>query len=266
MASIISVLVGMSAIFGTAEAIKETRSKARRSEHRSRKCNLVVRCPNSSQYSALLDNRRVVLSGDKLYVDTNTSLNTPFGHPFAGYYHPYPDTPYSGLISTISDDPPMMNWIYVDRDTYELKFGARPYAEHNFKGPWDCTRQERRLTFGGWEGFCVVLEESGFWGVHFDIDQNALSEKAAGRVVIEVELLRGEIRGVPRAKKDVVGTGKEKAEEGKKEARGKGEGDEVEINLESPGKVKVDVEASGNVECEMGEKGRVDAEKAKASE
>lgn len=160
----------------------------------------------------------------------------------------------------------MMNWIYVDRDTYELKFGARPYAEHNFKGPWDCTRQERRLTFGGWEGFCVVLEESGFWGVHFDIDQNALSEKAAGRVVIEVELLRGEIRGVPRAKKDVVGTGKEKAEEGKKEAGGKGEGEKVEINLESPGKVKVDVEASGNVECEMGENGRVDAEKAKASE
>ncbi|TVY86872.1 hypothetical protein LAWI1_G006697 [Lachnellula willkommii] len=171
MASVVSLLVGMSAIFGTAEAIKETRSKARRSEHRSRKCNLVVHCPKSSQYSPMLDNRQVVLSGDKLYVDTNTCIDVPFGHPFAGYYHPYPETPYSGLISTISDDPPMMNWIYVDRDTYELKFGPRPYAEHNFKGPWDCTRQERRLTFGGWEGFCVVLEESGFWGVYFDIDQ-----------------------------------------------------------------------------------------------
>ncbi|TVY43786.1 hypothetical protein LSUB1_G003487, partial [Lachnellula subtilissima] len=205
MASVISVLVGMSAIFGTAEAIKETRSKARRNEHRSRKCNLILRCPKSSQYSPLLENRRVVLSGDKLYIDTNTCINTPFGHPFAGYYHPYPDTPYSGLISSISDDPPVMNWIYVDRDTYELKFGARPYAEHNFKGPWDCTRQERRLTFGGWEGFCVVLEESGFWGLYFDIDQNALSEKAAGRVVIEVELLRGEIRGAPRVK---MGAGK----------------------------------------------------------
>ncbi|TVY43150.1 hypothetical protein LOCC1_G004637, partial [Lachnellula occidentalis] len=271
MASILSVLVGVSAIFGTAEAIKETRSKARRSEHRSRKCNLLVRCAKSSQYSALLDNRRVVLSGDKLYIDTNTCLNTPFGHPFAGYYHPYPDTPYSGLISTISDDPPMMNWIYVDRDTYELKFGARPYAEHNFKGPWDCTRQERRLTFGGWEGFCVVLEESGFWGVYFDIDQNGLSEKAAAKVVIEIELLRGELRTEPRVMKNDVGTGKAETGEEGKEAVGKGEvekeegeRDEVEVEPKSPREVKVDVEASGNVECEMGEEGRVETEKVKS--
>ncbi|RDW59638.1 hypothetical protein BP6252_12725 [Coleophoma cylindrospora] len=199
----LSVIVGIAAIFGTAEAIKETRSKARRDEHRSRKCNLAIRCSKSSQYSATLEGRRIVLSGDKLYVDTGEAYDQPFGHPFAGYYLPYPDTNYSGLISSITDEAPIMNWIYVDRDTYEVKFGTRPYAEHNLKGPFDCTRQDRRLTFGGWEGF-VVVQEGNFWALYFDRDNDKLKSKLkAGIPVIEVELLRKELRGEPAMKIEI---------------------------------------------------------------
>lgn len=167
----------------------------------------------------------------------------------------------------------MMNWIYVDRDSYELKFGTRPYAEHNFKGPWDCTRQERRLTFGGWEGFCVVLEESGFWGVYFDIDQNGLRGKGSGKVVIEVEMIREEIRNVPVKKKEE----EVKTEEGKAaETTAQEENAEVKVEPE-PGAeantdgyrrptVDVDVEGqtSGTVECAMEETGKIEVEKTKA--
>jgi hypothetical protein len=68
----------------------------------------------------------VVLRNNKLYVDTNISTSgegaTP-GHPFAGYYLPYParQTRWKaeglkgkGFISTIMDDAPMLNWVYVD--------------------------------------------------------------------------------------------------------------------------------------------------------
>ena len=115
---------------------------------------------------------------------------------------PYPDTKYSGLVSSISEDPPVMNWIYVDRDTFEVKFGTRPYAEHNLNGPFDCTREERRLNFGGWEGFMLV-KEGDFWALYFDRNNDDLKGKVAeGAVVLEVELLRKESRGRPLKRDD----------------------------------------------------------------
>jgi hypothetical protein len=61
-------LVGFSAVFGAAEAIRHTQSRSRRDEHRSRKNNLIVHCPKSSEYSRTLEGRNVVLSGDKVGV------------------------------------------------------------------------------------------------------------------------------------------------------------------------------------------------------
>ena len=88
-----------------------------------------------------------------------------------------------------------MNWIFVDRNTYQMRFGTRVVSDGNFTGPWDCTRQDRRLTFAGWEGFCAVLEEGGIWGLYFDRDGDSLRGKLGpGRVVIEVELLRKELK------------------------------------------------------------------------
>jgi hypothetical protein len=124
----------------------------------------------------------------------------PFGHRFAGYYLPFPDTKHAGLVSTISDDPPVMNWIYVDRTTYEVKFGNRAWAEGNYTGHFDCTRQDKRLTLHGWEGFYAVKEGS-FWALYFDIENNGLEGKvAADTPAIELSLLRTEILVKPPKK------------------------------------------------------------------
>jgi hypothetical protein len=75
----------------------------------------------------------------------------PAGHPFAGYFFPYPDKDWGrqgeGLVSTISDKPPQLNWIYVDEKTGELKYGLRAEAEDHLVGPWDCTRIDKRADF-----------------------------------------------------------------------------------------------------------------------
>jgi hypothetical protein len=116
-------------------------------------------------------------------------------HPFSGYYLPYPDTEYEGLVSTITSAAPVMNWIYIDRSTYQVKYGVRPDAQPNLNGPWDCTRQDRRLTFEGWEGFVAVREEDGSWALYFDRDDDGMVGKLGeGRVVLEVELRREEKR------------------------------------------------------------------------
>lgn len=146
-------------------------------------------------------NHSGILSVDSKMTSSPTTINSKKYLLTNSYsFLAYPDTKYSGLISSISaDEAPMMNWIYVDRDTYEVKFGTRPYAEHQLNGPFDCTRQDRRLNFGGWEGF-VVVQEGDFWALYFDRDGNGLkSKRDAGIPVLEVELLRKETRSKPKA-------------------------------------------------------------------
>lgn len=89
----------------------------------------------------------------------------------------------------------MLNWIYVDKDTYEVKYGIRAQAQPNIHGPFDCTRQDRRVILEGWEGFVGVEEEEGLWALYFDRDDNGLKGKVKpGTRVLEIELTRKEKR------------------------------------------------------------------------
>ncbi|KAF6816129.1 hypothetical protein CSOJ01_03192 [Colletotrichum sojae] len=227
-------LVAFSAVFGAAEAIRHTQSQAKRKEHRSRKNNLLIRCRKSTRYFSELHGKHVVLSGDKLFVDTGLDHESPFGHPFTGYYLPYPDSQYSGLVSTICEEPPIMNWIYVDRDTYEVKFGTRPYAQPNLTGPFDCTRQDKRLTFAGWEGFYVVQKDD-LWGLYFDVDQDGLKSKLGkGALALEVDLLRVEMPVKPvkeEEKEEEQNQATHSAQDGQENGVTAGKG---EADLESP--------------------------------
>lgn len=136
----------------------------------------------------------------KLYIANEHPLynhdaknNVSKGYSFSGYFLPYPDTNYEGLVSTISDDPPILNWIYVDKKTYEVKYGVRADAQDNITGPFDCTKQDRRLSLEGWEGFCAVEELPGIWALYYDRDDNGLKNKVPmGTRVLEVELTRRE--------------------------------------------------------------------------
>jgi hypothetical protein len=133
----------------------------------------------------------------QLYIKSD--INDASLHPFAGYFLPYPDSNYEGVVSTITDIAPVMNWIYVDRDTYEVKYGVRVDAQPNITGPFDCTRQDRRLTLEQWEGFMAVREDTGeyagMWALYYDKDDDGLKGKlGVGRTVLEVELCRWEKR------------------------------------------------------------------------
>lgn len=71
----------------------------------------------------------------------NTTTGLSDAHPFEGFYISYPDPtlpspPPLGLVSTIDSDPPMLNWIYIDRHTRELKYGNRTQSRAHIVGPW----------------------------------------------------------------------------------------------------------------------------------
>lgn len=146
-----------------------------------------------AKYPEMFGHRRADPEG-QLYVDTGTDNEAAFGHPFEGYYLAYPGTSHAGLVSSITDEAPIMNWIYMDALTYEIKFGTRQYSEGHLTGPFDCTRQDRRMTLAGYEGF-VAVKEGNFWALYFDWDgDRMLAKLGPGVPVVDVDLIRQEMR------------------------------------------------------------------------
>jgi hypothetical protein len=193
--SMLVAIIAAPGLLGSQEAIRQSQSKEKREEHRARRCNLIATCVKSSTKSREINGRPVVLRNGKLLIDPGTGDGAPLGHPYAGYYLPYPDSSHEGLVTTITDVAPIMNWVYIDRETYEVRYGVRADAQPNLTGPFDCTRQDRRMTFDGWEGFCAVEEQPGLWALYFDVNDNGLQSKiASGTRVLEIELSRKEKR------------------------------------------------------------------------
>ena len=100
--------------------------------------------------------------------------------------------PFRGLVSTISSTPrPSLNWIYIDKYSFELRYGSRAQANGHILGPWDWTDDEVGLTMEGWEGFVAVEEEKGVWAVHYDRDDDRLEGRVRkGTRVLQCSLER----------------------------------------------------------------------------
>ena len=163
---------------------------------RTSKCHLDVRATKrmSDGRRKLLDSRSVVLWDGKLYLVKNEQRQASGAHPLTGYFLPYPNKPYNGLVTTVNDEN-MLNWVYVDSQTSEVRYAVRAEAEQHLTGPMDMTIDssgEKRLTFEKWEGFVAVEEPDGEWALYFDRADNGLKDQVAGRRVTEVELIRVE--------------------------------------------------------------------------
>jgi len=164
-------------------------------------CRPTARAPDDRK--EMFTNSQVVLRGGKLFVQFS-NYQGELNHPFSGYFLPYPDSNFDGLVSTISDNPPQLNWIYLDRRTFRLSHGLRVEAEkHGFTGPWGarvCANGEGEIRFlmYKWEGFIAVeTEEPGMWGLYFDRYDDGLKGRVTeGRRTVEVEVLREEMKSV----------------------------------------------------------------------
>ena len=87
----------------------------------------------------------------------------------------------------------MLNWIYIDSSTYEVKYGVRAEADKHLAGPigiMSLPDGEMRVTCKEWEGFSAVEEEPDSWALYFDKDSDCLKGKVEGKKITEVELIR----------------------------------------------------------------------------
>ncbi|KAF2124452.1 hypothetical protein P153DRAFT_302168 [Dothidotthia symphoricarpi CBS 119687] len=209
-------------VTGVAEGVEyqKKQNAEAASETRMIKFNLNTACDVQDDIAKEeVDNGTLVLRHDKVWIvprdqdgkplppDDQVKMDPPL-HAFAGFYIQYPDEdrspPQRGLVSTISDDPPMLNWLYCDRATYELRYGNRTTSITHIVGEWDWTEDESNLILDGWEGFVAIDEWDGAdtdpttpwgreglrWALYFDKDDNGLKGKHKGRDMFEVMLQR----------------------------------------------------------------------------
>lgn len=156
--------------------------------------------------SSELHNGILTLRNDKVWIDVKSPITRQpeniDHHPFTGFYIAYPDDNRGytrGLVSTISRDPPVLNWIYVDKDTFEVKYASRSGSIMHHVGDFDWTTEENEgscITLDGWEGFLAVEEDGGKgWALYFDWDDDGLKQKKKGRKAVEIHLQRRVITG-----------------------------------------------------------------------
>ncbi|KAI9932225.1 hypothetical protein AWENTII_010563 [Aspergillus wentii] len=126
--------------------------------------------------------KRMVVRNDKVYLDDPLPSNRSIpSHTSKAFYIEYPELEETkhlkrglGLVTTTCDNPPMVNWIYVDKETYELKYGNRSQSISHVVGPWNWTEDETTVTLEEKSAFVAVQEEDGAWAVYFDRDGDDL--------------------------------------------------------------------------------------------
>jgi hypothetical protein len=105
------------------------------------------------------------------------------GHKFTGYYFTYPsEAQQLGLVSTIADNPPMLNWIFVDKDSGMVRHGGRQdtLGGHTV-GPWYWTDDEQWLTLESDPSrFVAVQLENKKWAIAWDRDGRFSGVKEGG--------------------------------------------------------------------------------------
>ncbi|KAI1309207.1 hypothetical protein F5Y03DRAFT_74748 [Xylaria venustula] len=130
----------------------------------------------------------VVFKDNKLYLDHPASPVA--GFRFNGFYFGYPcPEEHQGLVAPIDADPPMLNWIYADKDTGLLHHGGRKDTVGHIIGPWSWTEDEEYLILEGEQYFVAVQNDDNSWCVYYDKNGD-LDEVMAPRDVVEIELHR----------------------------------------------------------------------------
>lgn len=97
----------------------------------------------------------------------------------------------------MADNPPLLNWIYVDKHTMELKYGNKTASIEHHVGPWDWTEDETGITFDELESFTAVEDPTTRkWQIYFDVDDDGLTKYVPkGRRMLQISLERNLIPG-----------------------------------------------------------------------
>lgn len=143
------MLAAIPTVTGLSLAISE-RSKPQtlqRERARMRKFTMTCWCEGRSRGKAAIHDGRIVLGDGKMWIQSQKMKPSRPMYAFNGFYLDYPDDERpppapTGLVSMVSDHPPMMNWIYIDTETWEVKYGNRTMSRKHWVGNFGWTSEE----------------------------------------------------------------------------------------------------------------------------
>ncbi|RAH72845.1 uncharacterized protein BO66DRAFT_469085 [Aspergillus aculeatinus CBS 121060] len=196
------ILSAIPTVAGVSLASNEQRkaNERKNDERRMAKFYIDVAAPPYNIEDPEVHGKRVVLRDFKVFLDDpDPTKRDPPAHTAQAFYIEYPEFDHMkhlkrglGVATTISDNPPMLGWIYADKDTHELKYGNRTQSCEHVIGPWDWVDDETTLTLEGSRQFVAVKEDDGSWGVYFDRDGDELEGvlEEQGKLDNEYLLLR----------------------------------------------------------------------------
>lgn len=159
---------------------------------RMRKFTLKCYCESTSRKAKEIHDGKVVLRNDKVYIEAQSSSK---GHTFEGFYISYPDPerpqpPPLGLVSSIASDPPTLNWIFVDKNTREVRYGNRTQSRAHIVGTWGWDAGEEGgpggLTLEGEEG-AVAVETKDGWEVRWEDENGEVGVEGKKRLTVSLE-------------------------------------------------------------------------------
>ncbi|KAJ5126602.1 hypothetical protein N7448_007381 [Penicillium atrosanguineum] len=188
------MLSSIPAVTGVAFGVSEQRKSNQRREDARRmvKFNIDAQCSGDTDDDRDVHGRRVVVRDEKVYLDDPNPAKR--SHPTftsLAFYIEYPELDETkhlnrglGLPTYVQANPPLLNWIYADNDTYELKYGNRTQSVEHLVGPWDWTEDEKSIILEEKSAFVAVEEEEGEWALYFDRDGDELA-----RVLEEQDML-----------------------------------------------------------------------------
>lgn len=175
-------------IIGLNEATKgarESEDKRRENEKKSR-FHLVAACDidaDSESRRQEVHNASVYLGSDKrLYI---TKHRTPSMTAFNGHFFELPDLAQgnlNGLVAISGETPPTLRWVYLDKNTYEMRWGGKQDREGHIGGPFDLTRDGDYLALNDTQRWLALrLEDTeqdateavaGVWRLCCDWEEN----------------------------------------------------------------------------------------------
>lgn len=178
-------LTSIPTVTGVAFGVSEQRKSNQRKEDARRmvKFNIEAQSEGDTDDDRDVHGRRIVVRNDKVYLDHPDPSNRSIpAFTALAFYIEYPELEETkhlerglGLPTYVSANPPLLNWIYADKDTHELKYGNRSQSVEHVVGPWDWTEDERVILLEEKNAFVAVEEEEGQWALYFDRDGDELA-------------------------------------------------------------------------------------------
>lgn len=180
-------LTSIPTVTGVSLASSEQRKANQRREEARRmvKFNIFAECTGDTDDDRDLNGMTVVVRDEKVYLaDPNPAKRDPPAFTALAFYIEYPEPEELkylkrergfGLPTYVSDNPPLLNWIYADTVTHELRYGNRSQSVEEIVEPWDWCKEERVISLEGWrKRFYAVEEEEGEWALYYDRDGDEL--------------------------------------------------------------------------------------------